>query len=608
MIIHRSVGPVLAGLLMGLALGGPTQAQTATSAPPYPGVPWPAIDALGRSLPTADDPSARPPRPDRFVGIFYFLWHDNHGAKRADGIGPYDVSKILARDPDALRHPRSPLWGPRGTYHYWAEPLYGYYLSTDPWVIRRHGQLLSAAGIDTLIFDATNAISYPNVHRQLCEVFTAMRKAGDHTPQIAFMVNTQAGATAAKIYKELYQPGLYRDLWFIWRGKPLLICDPGDASPELRAFFTLRRAHWPFTQVNTRDAWHWEAIYPQVYGYTENPAKPEQVNVSVAQNLRVGDGQVTNMSAGNARGRSFHDRARDRAKDAVARGFNFQEQWRRAFDLDPPFVMVTGWNEWIAGRWGKPDGPIEFVDQYDQEFSRDIEPMRGGHGDNYYYQLVANVRRFKGAAPLPDPVRPTKSIAIDGDFNQWNDVTPEYPDSIGDTSPRDHDGAGGLHYVNRSGRNDLVRFKVAADASNITFYARTREPLSPRTDPNWMWLMIDADHNPNTGWHGYDYILNRTMDSDGSSWLEQNIGGWTWKKVATVRYRAAGRELHVSIPLSALAVSSQASALTMDFKWVDNAQHPGDIMDTYLSGDVAPEGRFRFRFKAERNRPIRRQP
>ena len=40
--------------------------------------------------------------------------------------------------------------------HYWGEPLYGDYLSTDPWVIRRHAQLLSAAGIDTLIFDTTN--------------------------------------------------------------------------------------------------------------------------------------------------------------------------------------------------------------------------------------------------------------------------------------------------------------------------------------------------------------------------------------------------------------------------------------------------------------------
>ena len=39
--------------------------------------------------------------------------------------------------------------------------------------------------------------------------------------------------------------------------------------------------------VNTPYAWHWEATYPQPYGYTDDPKKPEQVNVSVAQNLRA---------------------------------------------------------------------------------------------------------------------------------------------------------------------------------------------------------------------------------------------------------------------------------------------------------------------------------
>ena len=93
-------------------------------------------------------------------------------------------------------------------YHYWAEPLYGYYFSADPWVLRRHAQLLSAAGIDVLIFDTTNAVTYPEVYRQLCDVFEDVRKSGGRTPRIAFMVNTQAGKTADRIYKDLYEPGL----------------------------------------------------------------------------------------------------------------------------------------------------------------------------------------------------------------------------------------------------------------------------------------------------------------------------------------------------------------------------------------------------------------
>ncbi len=385
-------------LTLGLATGASAQSPDAIN----PGTPWPATDALGRALPLAD--AVGPVRTDRFVGIFYFLTHAAGHRWRPDADGPYDVSKILAQDPHALEKPNSPLWGPVHSSAYWGEPLYGYYCSTDPWVLRRHAQLLADAGIDTLIFDTTNARTYRDVYMALCEVFRQLRQAGERTPQIAFMVNTRAGETAREIYDDLYKPGLYSELWFRWHGKPLMICDPEKASAELRQFFTLRRAHWPFTLTNTPYAWHWEATYPQPYGYTDDPTKPEQVNVSVAQNLRARDGKVTNMSFGDARGRSFHDGKEDTTPGAVNFGYNFQEQWKRAFALKPPFVMVTGWNEWIAGRWGEPGGPIVFVDQFDEEFSRDIEPHEG----RPWRQLLLATRRQR--PPVQGRPAPTQAF------------------------------------------------------------------------------------------------------------------------------------------------------------------------------------------------------
>jgi hypothetical protein len=539
-----------------------------------PGVPWPATDGLGRSLPVGAEAGA--PRHGKFVAIFYFLWHDQQGRK------VYDVSRILAADRTAMSKPDSPLWGPVGAMHYWGEPLFGYYRSDDPWVLRRHAALLADAGIDTLIFDTTNTVTYRSTYMKLCEVFSAVRRAGGQTPQIAFMVNTAAGNTAQEIYRDLYKPGLYPELWFRWQGKPLMICDPKEASPELRAFFTLRRAHWPFQMINTDRAWHWEAAYPQPYGFVDDPAKPEQVNVSVAQNLRASDAKVTNMSAGHARGRSFHDGREDRSPGAVNKGLNFQEQWKRAFALDPPLVMVTGWNEWAAGRFP----PVMFVDQFDEEYSRDIEPMRGGHADNYYYQLVANVRRYKGAPPLPVP-GPAKTIDIAGGFDQWRDVRPEYEGHAGITAPRDHAGACGTHYTNRSGRNNLVAMKVARDERHFYFYVRTADPITPATDAAQPWLFIDADQNSRTGWEGYDYILNREPGR-----LERNAGGWKWKKEAKIACRIAGREMQLAVPREAIGRPTK-----FDFKWVDNLRQPGDIMDFYISGDVAPLGRFNFRYE-----------
>jgi len=545
---------------------------------------WVATDALGRALPTAKE--AGLPRANRFVGIFYFLTHAKTG-----GSLPNDIAKIMAQDPDILGKPNSPLWGPPGDY-YWGEPLYGYYNSMDPWVLRRHASLLTDAGIDTVIFDTTNRNTYRAVYMKLCEIWTQMRQEGSPTPQICFMVNTKAGETAQELYNDLYKPALYRDLWFQWQGKPLLICDPAEASPEVQQFFTLRKAHWPFELVNTHNQWHWESTYPQVYSYDADPAKPEEVNVAVAQNLRASDGKVTNMSEGNARGRSFHNGKKDPSPGAVDQGYNFQEQWDRAIELAPPFVMVTGWNEWTAGRYSRPGRPVVFVDQFDQEYSRDIEPVKGLHNDNYYYQLVANVRRYKGVRAIPS-ASPPKTIDTTAAFDQWHDVAPDFAVHPYSNTHRDF-GTGAVHYLNTTGRNGLSVMKVARDAANIYFYARTREPISPATDPNWMLLLIDADHNPKTGWNGYDFILNRTIDGT-QSWLEQNTGGWTWKKVAKVQLKVQGNELMLAIPRAALGLPA-GDALTFDFKWWDNPQAPGDIMDTYLSGDAAPDGRFNFRY------------
>jgi hypothetical protein len=561
-----------------------------------PGVPWPATDALGRSLPLAGE--VGPPKTDRFVGIFYFLWLNERHNKSPQGPLPYDITKIMAADPEALMKPDSPLWGRMGQPHFWGEPLYGYYNSDDPWVLRRHAQLLADAGVDVLIFDTTNAATYRDTYLRLCEVFTQVRKDGGRTPQIAFMVNTQAGQTAERIYRELYEPGLYRERWFRWQGKPLMICDPKEASEALRAFFTLRRAHWPFTMENTKEAWHWEATYPQPYGYAEDPKTPEQVNVSVAQNLGAyGEHSVQNMSSGKARGRGFHDGKQDASPEAIDSGRNFAEQWTWALKLDPPFVMVTGWNEWIAGRFERPGELVAFVDQFDREFSRDIEPMKGGHGDNFYCQLVAGIRRYKGAPELPNATA-AKTIRIGGGFEQWSDVGPEYADHVGETVPRDHAGAAGLHYADNSGRNDLVALKVARDAENVYFFVRAKATLKldSAASPG-LWLLIDADRNPNTGWEGYDFIVNRTADGGFAS-VEKNEGNaWSWTNVANVPVETKGSELQIAIPRAALGLPARGVAF--DFKWADNLQRPGDVMGFYLSGDVAPEGRFNYRYAAE---------
>lgn len=66
-----------------------------------------------------------------------------------------------------------------------------------------------------------------------------------------------------------------------------------------------------------------------------------------------------------------------------------------------------------------------------------------------------------------------------------------------------------------------------------------------------------------------------------------------------ISFRTSGRELHLTIPRAALGLSKNSASISLDFKWADNIQAPGDLMDFYVSGDAAPEGRFRYRYSAK---------
>jgi len=547
-------------------------------------------DSVGRGMPSPAE--VRTFQKDRYVGIFYFLW------LRLNRV--YNNTQILSVNPQARTTNASPPWGRPHAYHFWGEPMFGYYRSDDPWVLRRHAALLSDAGVDFLVFDTTNAVTYDNVVMRLCEVFEEQRELGEHVPQIVFMVNTRAGQTAQRIYETYYKPSLHPELWFRWQGKPLLICDPKEASDEVAAFFTLRKAHWPFKLVNTHNAWHWEAAYPQVYSYDDDPSKPEQVDVSVGQNLHQEHGRVEMMSTGKARGRSFHGGRVDDRPDAYKYGFNFEEQWQRAFDLDPDVVFVTGWNEWIAMQLNTKHGPPVFCDQFDLEFSRDVEMMKGGYGDNYYMQMAANIRHFKGMQQPPAPSQ-GKTIVLTEPFSQWDDVTSVYRDHALDTLPRDFRGCGDKHYRVQTGRNDFRTLKVTHDRANVYFHAQTSENVTPHTDTNWMWLLADVKGTNGPRWGGFNFIVSREVASPTEASIEANAGGWRWKTVGAVKYRTEGNRIHTAIPRELLGIESDEFIL--EFKWIDNAQKPGDILDVYINGDTAPSGRFRYRYEASPEDP-----
>jgi hypothetical protein len=344
-----------------------------------------------------------------------------------------------------------------------------------------------------------------------------------------------------------------------------------------------------FTGPSGPDQWGWLEVFPQ-HLYKNSKGEGEMATVGVAQNAV--DGKLSALSEERSLGRSYHGGSWDKRPNAVSLGLNFSEQWERALKLDPRCVFITGWNEWVAQRFDTNSRPT-FVDQFSQEGSRDVEPMRGGHGDAYYYQMVANIRRYKGVRPVPSVV--SRPVKIDGRFEDWRAVQPEFRDFIGDAVNRDHEAWGGsARLVNTSARNDITVAKVSRSASALSFYVRTQAPLTPPTGSSWMLLYIDADRNPRTGWLGYDFIVGRGGLRGGSTTLERYVGsGYQWTPVAQVKAAMRGSELELSIPIKALGLRSVPAAL--DFKWADNVRQSGDWSGFYEDGDVAPDARFNYR-------------
>ena len=207
--------------------------------------------------------------------------------------------------------------------------------------------------------------------------------------------------------------------------------------------------------------------------------------------------------------------------------------------------------------------------------------------------MAQNIRRYKGVRPIPKNKGYTK-IGIDGTFSEWNNISTVYRDTKGDVIHRDHDGYGGLHYTNTSGRNDIDLSKVAFGKKEIFFYAKTVENLTPSSDSNWMLLLIDADKNPETGWYGYDFIVNRTIkDSKTSTLMRYDEKTETWKEVCNIPFSASGKELELSIPRKVLGIKGNTA--TFDFKWCDNPQSLKDPISLCTDGDAAPNRRFNYR-------------
>lgn len=576
-----------------------------------------AIDDYGRTV-TVSDPTTD----DRYVGLFYFAWLGNQNMS-----GIYDVNKLEQTNPTALYNPLDNEDSKPWQFHFTSEPLYGYYSMNDPWVITRHVELFTMAGIDYILFDYTNAVEYNNVATLVLQTLKKFKAQGWKVPGVGFYTNSYSQKIVKHLYKEFYESGRYDDLWFRFKGddRPVIVGvssanigstdQPLDDDTVLSTssneykYFNFYESQWPSgSKVDENKGLPW-----MQWG-TPLPHNNGCISVSVAQH---GNGSVFYSDCLPTSSRGYNGAGG--VNEDWQKGDNFQWQWDEAFKYaDSGMVkniFVTGFNEWTAikmpaakyhsgdNSWsGIPYGASAFtgkeiymVDDYNAEYSRDID-LSTVHGDKFYMQFVQNVRRFKRKAASKYKMR-TRTIADITDFSAWRNVFVEYADFTGDAMARDGENAANVKhsYVDNSDRNDIKTIKVIHDSENVYVYVQTVEDITEYngTDTNWMNLFISSGDTAKS-FAGFNYVINRRPKADGKTSVEVSRGGYDWLEAGVADYYVSGNEMVYKIPLGAIGLTS--GNVEFSFKVADNVTKQDDILDYYVSGDSAPIGRFGYAY------------
>lgn len=323
-------------------------------------------DTIGSGLYPKTDPS------ERLVGIAYTTWF------RTDW-----------------------RWGEGRT---WDLPLLGPYASDNRDVIYQHGIWLRDAGVDFVFVDWSNNINYdPATMRASRADFRMIEEATEalfdvwadipgapkiciftgpghvQKPDFNTFTNGRMAAKNQQIYDTFIANERFRNMYFYYDGKPLLMCYAAtpsffqnNVSPYEDDRFTMR---WVTGYVGQQGSlydketyvskmfWSWEERGTQTF--TVFGGKPEAMTVTASSRQQSKPGQSGYIPA--------YPRNN---------GETFKKQWERARLIGVKLALVVSFNEWSTG------------EQPSLEVSKDIEPSQT-LGTFYLDLLREQIRLFK---------------------------------------------------------------------------------------------------------------------------------------------------------------------------------------------------------------------
>lgn len=281
-----------------------------------------------------------------------------------------------------------------GAFHFWAEPALGFYRSDDKEIIRTHMTQLSELGVDYIMIDNTNTACFwhetcngtdwdyyvTKPCTALLDTIVEMRAEGKKTPYVIFWTNVndrERWAVVNDTCEEFVFQEKWKDCFVYMEGKPfMLITNIIEGAP---AYDLTLRYQWGLRGQKLPNEWSFLEIINtpglDKDGYTE------QMCVCTASQQTYMS--LTETSKGRDGGRFLN------------------LQWQNAFKFRPKYVTLTWWNEWCAQLFYGENKRVLFVDNFTPEHSRDIEPMKGGHGDLYYRWTKQYIEAYKNHESCP---------------------------------------------------------------------------------------------------------------------------------------------------------------------------------------------------------------
>ena len=570
---------------------------------------------------------------ERFVGLFYWMWISNTNYYYHN---IFDCTKLMSTEEGAAAFwnidPSNAAYqqlSQIGAFHFTNEPLYGYYNSSDPWVITRHMELFILAGIDFIFLDTSNSLIYDEDIRgsqfegvvkapsyTLLDTMLELYEKGWDVPKVVFLTNTRSGERVEEIRRAFYDSGKYEALWFKPDGvRPMIIATTeqndgaSDTWGDVNKFVPVSAADQLYFDVKETQ-WPNKGSKPNGFPWISNRAPPtyheesKAISVSVAQHGNLG---FTDMIDRNSRGYNYKEQ---KVEENWQLGQNFENQWDTVFSLeekgkDVTFVNVTGWNEWVGMKFGNLDSKAVMVDNFYEQYTRDIEPDKTLYQDTTLLQLTRNLRKFKYEPAAETYLWKTKTVRA---FEDFEDVPAVYVDFEGDALARDYWSFDvkptGPYYTDATDRNDILETRVVHDGTNLYFLVTTKEDVTAyESGDNWMNILIKTEASTeDNSFAGYNFAVNRAPDGNTTS-VEKSTGGWNWESAGAAELLVEGNRMMITVPLSTLGLS--ADNVKFSFKVSDNVQKPSwfaaedaehDILHYYATGDSAPLGRYSYSY------------